>query len=68
MKIVFIKFKEGFLGHFTCYKTYDVIKIELSGHFKVIDDSGGKNIIFKDECVELEEYKKQLVKERFEQK
>jgi len=45
-----------------------VTQITTTGHFEVIDDNGIEDVIFTDECIELEEYKNKLIQERFEQK
>jgi len=72
MKVVFVKYMdssdESLYDFFTLKKSYEVIEITRIGNFCVISDVGSKSIIFKSECIEENEYKKQLIKERFEQK
>ena len=69
MKVVFIKSRPEFKSdNFTQYKVYDaVIDKYIKERYNVFDDKMQESVIFKDEFVELEEYKKQLIKERYEQ-
>jgi len=67
MKIVFIKCAPGYeTDLFTKNKVYDVI-YESSNAVRVHDNLGKENWVFKNEYVELEEYKSILVKKRFEE-
>jgi len=52
---------------FTINKIYDVTQITPMGNFCVIDEAGNRNALFKEQAIELEEYKIKLVKQRFEQ-
>jgi len=71
MKIVFTNYDDIRIltrDYFTINKIYDVKIIYFGDDVCVIDDNECSNTVLKNEYVELEEYKKQLVKERFEQK
>ena len=71
MKIVFTNYddKRYFTrDYFTINKVYEVKTLYFGDDVCVIDDNGYSSKMLKNEYIELEEYKKQLVNERFEQK